>query len=271
MGAVNLARLLVPSPFQHVFRLVSSALAPAGEGGEGVDENTMWTYIRSDGGQSHVQGSAPNVVAPKVVERAHGLLVQKSDPLVDRVPLLVGSGALHEGFESAFASSSDKGGVKWDTSFWADDGLRATHLGLGCLAKLLADQRLVNRVGGDIVGGVPPLLKGRDPGVELQHGTVIVEAPECNLLDGRDVLLVRGRNGGVDARHLAVNYRCRDLGTLGHEVGDGGVGPGGIVGGAGSGVRAKKYSTVSSTDVRLLEFLTISRRVCSCLKGTYYH
>lgn len=52
------------------------------------------TYIRSNRGQSDVQGSTPDVVAPQVIERAHGLLGQSGDALVDGVPLLVGSGAL---------------------------------------------------------------------------------------------------------------------------------------------------------------------------------
>lgn len=86
-----------------------------GGGGEALRENTVWTYIRSDGCQSDMQGSATDVVAPEVVKRAHWLLVQSSNALVDRVPLLVGSGALHEGSESAFVLSSDRGGVKWDT------------------------------------------------------------------------------------------------------------------------------------------------------------
>jgi hypothetical protein len=107
-------------------------------------------------------------------------------------------------------------------------GLTATHLGLGDLAQLLADQGLVYRVVSDIVSCVPPLLKGRDPGVVLRHDTVVVKTPEGNLLDGRDVPLVRGWDRGVDAHGLAVHDRSRDLGALGHEVSESGICPGRI-------------------------------------------
>ena len=96
------------------------------------------------------------------------------------------------------------------------------------MAKLRADQRLVDRGVRDVVSGVPPLLQGRNPGVELQHGAVVVKLPEGDLLDGRDPLLVRGWDRGVHAHRLTVHHTRRDLGTLGHEVSDGGVCPGGV-------------------------------------------
>lgn len=71
---------------RHVDALASSV-------GAGV----VAVNLGSDWGQSHVQGPAPDVVAPQIVERSHRLLVQSSDALVNRVPLFVISGTLQEG------------------------------------------------------------------------------------------------------------------------------------------------------------------------------
>ena len=111
VGAVNLARKLVPRSGLGVFLFLLGAW-----------QSTDCTYTRSDRGQSDVQGSAPDVVAPQVVESSHGLLVQSGDALVGRIPLLVGSDALRERVSSAFALSL--GGERRTTSFSEDEGKR---------------------------------------------------------------------------------------------------------------------------------------------------
>lgn len=86
-------------------------MTPRGESGS---KSIVRTYIRSDRGESDVQGSAPDIVAPQVVKRTHGLLVHSSDALVDGVPLLVGSSTLREDLNQPLSLLKQKRSGKWD-------------------------------------------------------------------------------------------------------------------------------------------------------------
>lgn len=173
-------------------------MTPRGESGS---KSIVRTYIRSDRGESDVQGSAPDIVAPQVVKRTHGLLIHSSDALVDGVPVLVGSSTLREDLNQPLSLLKQKRSGKWDVGHFIawitpppPPRKGTTYLRLRGLAKLLAYYHLVHRVVFDIMRCVPPLLEGRNPGVELQHSAVIVKAPECNLLDDRDMLVIRSRD-----------------------------------------------------------------------------
>ena len=147
-----------------------------------------------DRSQQHVYRPADDIVRPRLVPVPIGLRQHRRLALIHAVVDLVGPFAQCLGV-SAKLPNLRRLGRAVQRSPLLSDGVRC-------------------QVGND--------------GVVRDHGTVVVEAPEGDLFDCCDLLLVGLGKARVHARHGAPDDARRNVGAAGGEGDHLGIGPGGI-------------------------------------------